>query len=296
MAPLYKRSVAGIAFDVFNYIFILAFAFFCLYPFLLSFMVSISAESSIKSAGYRLVPNALSLEAYRHIFKGGSRVLRAYKITITVTVLGTLLSIFTTSMLAYVLANKDAKYRKHITFFIFFTMVFHAGLAPWYIVVTGIGLRNSIWALILPAMVSAWFVFILRTFFQGIPNSIPESARIDGANEMQIYLRLILPLSVPGVATISLFYALFYWNDWWLCILLISDRALFPLQYLLRVIMQDIVNAMPEQIAILRPEMKVPEEAVRMATMMVTIGPIILVYPFVQRYFVKGITIGAIKG
>jgi ABC-type glycerol-3-phosphate transport system permease component len=236
------------------------------------------------------------MESYKYIFKEGSRVIRAYQVTIFVTVVGTLLAIFITSMLSYVLANKDVKYRKQITFFIFFTMVFSAGLVPWFLVVTNIGLRNTIWALILPGMVHAWFVFLLRTFFQGIPDSIPESARIDGANEMQIYLRLILPLSVPGVATVSLFYALFYWNDWWLCILLIADRSLFPLQYLLRVIMQDIINAMPEQYSILRPEMNVPEEGVRMATMMVTIGPIILFYPFVQRYFVKGITIGAIKG
>jgi ABC-type glycerol-3-phosphate transport system permease component len=296
MPAVTKRTIGGTVFDTLNFIFIALFAFFCLYPFLLSFIVSISEEASIWEKGYSLLPRKVTLEAYRYIFQEGSRVVRAYQITIFVTVVGTTLAILITSMLSYVLATKDVKYRKHLTFFIFFTMIFNAGLVPWYLIVTGIGLRDTVFALILPGMVHAWFVFLLRTFFQGIPDSIPESARIDGANEMQIYLRLILPLSIPGVATVSLFYALYYWNDWWLAILFIARRSLFPLQYLLRVIMQDIVNAMPAQYTMLRPEMEVPSEGVRMATMMITIGPIILLYPFVQRYFVKGITVGAIKG
>jgi ABC-type glycerol-3-phosphate transport system permease component len=295
--PAVERWTAGrTIFNIFNIAFVLLFTLFCLYPFLLSLMVSITKEDVLRTDGYRLFPRALSLESYQFIFREGSRVGRSYQISIFVTVVGTALSLFVTAMLSYVLTHRGLRYSGAISFFVFFTMIFSGGLAPWYLVVTGIGLRDTVWAMILPALVNAWFVFILRTFFRSIPDSIPESARIDGASEITIFLRLMLPLSVPGIATIALFYAIGYWNDWWLAILFLSKRDLYPLQYLLRVILQDVINAIPRSISLYRPEVRVPEQSVRMATMMVTIGPIIVFYPFAQRYFVKGIIVGAIKG
>lgn len=279
-----------------NYLFLSSFALFCVLPFLLVLMVSFTQESTIVLNGYSLFPEKWSFEAYRFIFSRGSRVLGAYSISIFVTLVGTALSLFVTGMFAYVISNKKLKYAGALAFFMFFTMLFNGGLVPWYLIVTGIGLTNSVWALIFPALVSAWNAFLLRNFFNGIPEAILESARIDGAHEFFIFVRLMLPLSLPGLATIGLFYALFYWNDWWLAILLINKPDLYPLQYLLRQMMSDISFSLPVGAAAARSRMLIPKEGVRMATMIVTIGPIVLAYPFAQKYFVRGITIGAIKG
>jgi multiple sugar transport system permease protein/putative aldouronate transport system permease protein len=251
---------------------------------------------TIVKNGYQLIPQKLSLAAY-DLMLSGKRLYTSYGVTLFVTSVGTLLSLLTTSMMAYALSSKRLRYANAINFYVFFTMLFGGGLIPWYIVVTRILLlRNSIWAMIIPYLVNPWFMFLLRNYFRSVPESLMESARIDGAGDLRILFRIVLPLSGPALATIGLFYALLFWNDWWLSMLLIDRERLYPLQFLLRALLSNLMNVATS----LNPQMKtiqvVPAYSVRMATVVVTIGPIIMLYPFLQRYFVKGITVGAIKG
>lgn len=272
------------------------FSVICLIPFWLMVAGSITLENSILKNGYQMFPKEFSLQAYQMIFTG-NRVWRSYLVTITVTVLGTLISIIVTSMLAYAISLKSVKFANQIAFFVFFTMLFTGGIVPWYILTSQyLKLGNTIWGLIFPYTVNAWFMFLMRNFFKGIPDSIMESGRIDGANDIRILFKIILPLSLPALATIGLFYSLQYWNDWWLALMLIDDEKMFPLQFLLRALVSNLMNAATS----LNPNMKVletpPAYSVRMATSVITIGPIILAYPFIQKYFVKGLAVGAVKG
>jgi putative aldouronate transport system permease protein len=296
MARAIDRSPSDYILSIFVYTAISIMTVLSLIPFWLIVTGSITSELTIIKEGYQLIPTKLSFEAY-DLMLSGKRLYTSYSITVFVTVVGTLFSLLATSMMAYPLSNKRLRHAGKITFFIFFTMLFGGGLIPWYIVTTKyLHLYNNIWALIIPYLVNPWFVFLLRNFFRTIPESLMESARIDGAGDMRILFRIVLPLATPAIATIGLFYALQFWNDWWLSMLLITKQNLMPLQYLLRSLVSNMMNVATS----LNPQMKtlqvVPAHAVRMATVVVTIGPIILLYPFLQRYFVKGITIGAVKG
>ena len=296
MSTITKGNVSDRILSIFIYVFISVFAILCLIPFWLVLTGSVTSEMSIVKNGYQLIPRAFSLEAYDLMFSG-KRLYTSYSVTLFVTIVGTLLSLIVTSMMAYPLSNRRLRYGNAITFFVFFTMLFGGGLIPWYIVVTRIlHLYDNIWALIIPYLVNPWFMFLLRNYFRSVPDSLMESARIDGATDMRILFRIVLPLSLPAIATLGLFYALQYWNDWWLSMLLIDSQNLYPLQYLLRSLVSNLMNVATS----LNPQMKtmqvVPALSVRMATVVVTIGPIIMLYPFLQRYFVKGLTIGAVKG
>lgn len=272
------------------------FTTLCLIPFWLMLAGSVTKESSIIKNGYQFFPHELSLDAYKLILTG-TRVFKSYAITVEVTFLGTLISMLITCMLAYAIAVKGVKYSNHIAFFAFFTMLFSGGMVPWYILVTQyLKLGNTIWGLVLPYAVNAWYMFLLRNFFKGIPDAIMESAKIDGANDVRILFQIILPLSLPALATIGLFYSLQYWNDWWLSLMLIDREEMFPLQFLLRALASNLMNAATS----LNPNMVVkeapPAYSVRMATVAITIGPIVFLYPFIQKYFIKGLTVGAVKG
>ncbi len=275
---------------------ILIYSVACILPFWLMIAGSITEESEILKLGYRFIPEHLSTSAYNMIFTG-NRVLRSYIVTIEVASLGTGISMTVTVMFAWAVSLKRVKYANHVAFFVFFTMLFNGGMVPWYIVMTQyLRLGNSIWAMILPYTVHAWFMFLMRNFFRGIPDSIMESAKLDGAHELRILFQIILPLSLPAIATIGLFYSLLYWNDWYLALMLIDRNDMFPLQFLLRALASNLMNVANS----LNPSMSVKENppaySVRMATVVVTIGPIIFLYPFIQRYFVRGIIVGAVKG
>lgn len=278
------------------YFFVALFSIFCVIPFWLVITGSITKEASIIRYGYQMFPRELSFDAYMMIFTG-DRVQKSYIVTITVTLLGTFISMLVTSMLAYAISVKNIKYSNHIAFYVFFTMLFSGGIVPWYILVTQyLKLDNTIWALILPFIVNPFYMFILRNFFKTIPESIMESARIDGANDFLILVKIVLPVSLPALATIGLFYSLWFWNDWWAGLMFIEERDLQPLQLLLRALVS---NLMAEATALnphLTSVVTPPAYAARMATSIITIGPIIFVYPFVQKYFIKGITLGAVKG
>lgn len=270
----------------------------CLLPFWLIISGSFTSENEIIGEGFKLWPNDLSIDAYKAVFTNPEQIFRAYWVTICLTVIGTFIGLFLTSMAGYVLARKDFKYRNSIAFFMYFTTLFSGGLIPWYIlIVKYLDWKDSYLAMLIPALISAWNIILMKNFMKWIPDSIVESARIDGANDFTIYSRLILPLSTPGLATIGLFLALGYWNDWFTANIFITTESKFPLQFFLYKILANAAVLRTDIAANLAAvNFKAPAETLKMAVAVVVTGPIVLLYPFVQKYFVKGLTIGAVKG
>jgi putative aldouronate transport system permease protein len=292
-----KTERASVVFNTIGYIFITFLAVLCLLPFLLIVTGSFTAESEIIRDGFKIIPNEWSLEAYKAIFRSPEQIVKAYQVTIGLTLTGVVLGLFLTSMAGYVLSRKDFKYRNALSFFIYFTMLFSGGLIPWYILmVKYLGLKDSFLALLLPPLLSAFNVILMKNFMKSIPDSITESAKIDGAGDFTIYWKLILPLSTPGLATIGLFLALGYWNDWFLANLYINTQDKYPLQFLLYRTLASAAVLNTSAAGNLSPDFRPPSETLKMAAAIVVTGPIVFLYPFVQRYFVKGLTLGAVKG
>lgn len=292
-----KRTKSDYAVSFVSYAFIILFAIACLIPLLLVLSSSFTSQASLNINGYRLIPSELSVDAYSLLFKSGT-VGPAYGVTIFITVVGTTLSMLVTCACAYAISCKSMYYRGTVAFFIYFTMLFNGGLVPTYLWVTKyLGLSDSLMSLILPSLVNAWNLLLMRNFFNGIPDALSESARIDGANDMVILFRIILPISLPGIATVGLFYALAYWNEWYKALLYIHTEWKYPLQYLIMQIQKNIQYVQQNAAnAGVVTEGLVPAETTQMATAVVTIGPIILLYPFLQKYFVQGLTVGSVKG
>jgi putative aldouronate transport system permease protein len=281
------------------YLFLIIVGFIFLLPLLLVLIGSFTDTKEIMHNGYSLFPKKLSLDAYIILLQNPLKILNAYKITISVTVLGTGMALFVTSLVSYALSRKELKYRNVISFFILFTMLFNGGMVSWYIITAGVfNLKDNIFALTLPYVANAWYIFLMRNFLKSIPNTLHDSALIDGAGEWRIYFHIILPLAKPGLVTIGLFFCVQYWNDWWLGLMLINDNTMLPLQLLLRELMSTIEFLSSGQGGLMggKISMNLPRESVKLAMTVITTGPIILVYPFVQRFFVKGLIIGAIKG
>lgn len=279
------------------YIIVFLVALICFIPFWLIVMGSLSLESDVVLHGYSLWPLHFSLDSYKMVFQIPKRIIQAYQVSGFITIVGTFISLLFSTMAAFVLMRRDFKYRNTFAMFLYFPSIFSGGMLPSYLlIVKYLGLKDNIWALILPGMISAWNIFLLRNFMSDIPDSIMESAKLDGANDFQIFLRLYLPLSKAGLATIGLFTALGYWNNWSNAMLYINRAELFPLQYLLYSMLSNVqgLRELAAASGVVMPNM--PSETYKMAMAVVTTGPIILLYPFVQRYFVKGITVGAVKG
>ena len=294
-----KKKLSGdeLLFKGIGFPLLVLFGLVCVIPFILIISSSLTSENYIIRNGYTLLPKEFSTAAYGLIFQNPRKILRAYAVTIFVTAMGTAVSVFINSMTGYVLQRKDFRWRNIFSFYFFFTTLFSGGLVPWYILcVKYLHLKNTIWALIVPTLVSVWHIILVKGFMGGIPIEITESAKIDGAGDFKIFVRLILPLAKPVVATIGLFTALTYWNDWYMCMLFIDKGELMNLQYLLYQLMGSIkaLREIASQTSISVSSM--PIESTKMALTVVTTGPIILLYPFVQKYFVKGITLGAVKG
>lgn len=279
--------------DIFIYLVFIIFSLVTLVPFILAIMVSISDERSIVLNGYKFIPDLFSLDAYKIIFQD-SIVTNAYKITIIVTIVGTFISLILSSLLGYMMSVQKVKYRNIIALIIFIPIVFSAGLVPWYIVVTNyLHLKNTIWALILPIAINPFNIFLLRNYYKSISPALSESAEIDGAGPWFIFYKIITPLSMPILATVGLFSSLSYWNDFTMSLWLIDDRKLFSVQFLLYRI-NSMIAYMSQHSNVASARM--PSETIVFAMFLITIGPIILVYPYVQKYFVKGIMVGSIKG
>lgn len=280
------------------YLFITAFAIFALVPFILVLSASFTEEVALTRYGYKLWPQQFSLDAYRLALEDGG-IGQAYLITIFTTVFGTLASMTMSCLAAYVMSVKNFRSRGMLAMFIYFTMLFNGGLVPSYLLITKfLKLQNSIWVLLLPSLCNAWNILLLRNFFNGVPDSLREAAKVDGASDVRILWQIMLPVSLPALATIGLFYALSYWNEWYKCLLYIdtSHSNLYTLQYLIQRILRQVNYAanLPAEAAALQG--KLPTYSFRMATIVIAIGPIILLYPFLQKYFVAGLTVGAVKG
>jgi len=278
-----------------NYSLITLLAVMCALPLVLVIMVSISSETAIKLNGYQLVPSAFSFSAYRMIFSPRSSVIPAYGISGLVTVTGTLIATLITGMAAYTLANRNVAKRNTLAIMFFVPMVFNAGLVPWYMMCRTLGLTDNILALIVPSlMFSPFNMFLCRNFMRTIPESLLESAKLDGATDVTIAIRIYFPLSLPVLATVTLFYGVAYWNDWFNAIMLVNNYKLFPLQYMLYRLQSEIAALQRLDPSV--PVADLPGEALKMATTVVTIGPIVFLYPYLQKYFVRGLIIGGVKG
>lgn len=269
-------------------------------PMLLLVSISISSENSIREFGYNILPKVIDMAAYRQIFKNPQMLLNAYKVTIIYTVITTLLAIVVMGMMAYPLSRKNCKFRNFVSFYIFFTMLFNGGLAPTYIIISKyMHLNNTIWVYIFPALVNAWNIIIIRTYFQGLPPDLVEAAKIDGASEIFILFKIIFPLSTPVFATIGFNVALAKWNDWNTALIYIDDTNLYSLQYMLQRILREaefLQKAATEGSVSGFINQEIPTESMRYAMAILAAGPMMFVFPFFQKYFTKGLTIGAVKG
>jgi multiple sugar transport system permease protein/putative aldouronate transport system permease protein len=291
-----KASTGDRALLFMAYLFIALFAALCLIPLFLVIGSSFTDEVTLVRGGYNIWPKKFSLGAYKLALTSND-IGSAYRVTIFTTALGTFLSMLLTAAISYALSVKSFRIRNKIAFFLYFTMLFNGGLVATYLLVSKyLNMKNTIWVLIIPGMLSAYNILIMRNFFAGIPESLAESARIDGANEIMILFRIIIPVSTPGIATISLFYALSYWNEWYKVLLYITDTKLFTLQYLIMRILRQVNYASTLPQGVMFDAGTLPTYSFRMAAVVMAIGPIIMLYPFLQKYFVAGLTIGSVKG
>ena len=298
-----KKKLKGLSIrEVLINIFFLLFSLMFIYPIWMIVSVSLSSEASIAEYGYSLIPKVIDFTAYKFIFTNSDQIVASYKTTIIYTISGTLLSMYVMTTLAYALAHTKFIYKKQLSFLVFFTMLFGGGLVPSYIMNTRyLNLGDSIWIYILPGMASAFQIIILRTFFRGLPEAISESARVDGASEFTIFFRIITPMSKPVLATVAVMNILNRWNDWYTAMIYIRNASLFSLQYNLQKTLLELqfildnYNKLPPGVNI-EEFAGIPTEGVRMATCVIVALPVLIVFPFFQKYFTSGLTVGAVKG
>lgn len=291
------RPAANVAYSLL----FIALALVCVLPVVFVAIISITSEQSIGQYGYSFFPKQLSLSSYRYVWNMRDLVGRAFLNSVGITVVGTCIGVILTAAMGYTLSRKSYKFRGFFTYFIFIPMLFHGGTLSSYVVNTQIlGLKDTYWALILPICCSSFYIVVMRTFFQtAVPEAIIESGKIDGATQLRIFLQLVIPISLPAIATIGLFFTFAFWNDWFQAQLYLSTNRqdLYPLQYLLISIEKNI-DFLSRNEQYMGPGLNthVPSETIRMAIVMVLVIPIACSYPFFQKYFISGLTIGAVKG
>ena len=286
---------------LFSVIFIIA-ALCCVIPLIFVIIISFTDKTSIAAIGYSFVPQKWSFAAYEMLWDSKESILRAFGISSFITVVGTVLGLFLNASIGYVLSRKSFKFRKLYTWIVFIPMIFNGGMVSTYLVYTQLlGLRDNILVLILPLAVSSFYVMILRTFFSSrVADSLIESGKIDGASQLRIFFQIVLPISLPALATIGLFLCFGYWNDWWHAFMYINDAKLYPLQYVL-INIEKTMDFFTQNAAFIGYEayelqQRLPQDGMRMALVVVIVLPIACAYPFFQKYFVSGLTIGAVKG
>jgi len=289
-----KRSFSERAFDGFNLLVLTLLMIVTIYPLVYVVFASLSDAGGLLShKGFLWKPVGFSLDAYANVFRN-PMILKGYGNTFFVVVLGLAFNILLTSLGAYALSRKSLAYRKRIMLFIVFTMFFSGGLIPFYLTVKGVGLANTLWALIIPTAVNTFNLILMKTAFEGIPDALEESAKIDGANDFVILFRIVLPLSLPVLAVMLLYYGVGHWNSWFNALIFLQERSMFPLQLILReILLQGEANA---NLGASEGDVAMLTVTLKYATIIVATVPILLVYPFLQKYFVKGALIGAIKG
>lgn len=293
-----KKGKAEIAFNIINYVFLTLGSIICVLPFIIILSGSFTDDYTIVTQGYSVLPRDFTLAAYKTIFKAPKDILQAYKMTFYYTIVGTGLGLLMITLTAYVISRKEFKYRNTVSFLIYFTSIFGGGMIPWYLMYANVlGLKGSTFAIWFPALMSPFLVILMRTFISGsVPDAITESAKIDGAGHLTIFFKIVLPVLGPGLATIGLFLALGYWNDWYRSSMFSTNSETWELQFYL----YDLLNAttamkqMAQNASISTADL--PTQSVKLAMAVVATGPVLLFYPFVQRFFVSGITVGAVKG
>jgi putative aldouronate transport system permease protein len=270
----------------------------CVLPFIMIISGSFSSNTTIIKQGYSILPRDFTTTAYATIFQGPKGIIQAYKMNFYYTIIGTSLGLFVTSLTGYVISRKDFKYSNTISFMIYFTSIFGGGMVSWYLMYTNIlGLKGTTFSIWFPALTAPFFIIIMRTFIQGaVPDAITESAKIDGAGHVIIFARIVMPVLAPGLATVGLFLALNYWNDWFRSSMFSLDSSTWQLQFYLYNMM-NATEALRQLSTVAGISMNdLPSQTVRLAMAVIATGPVLLFYPFVQRYFVSGITVGAVKG
>ena len=280
-----------------GYVFVSIYALCCVIPFLIILSTSFTSEAVIRDIGVQIIPKEFTLESYKMVVKSAN-IFKSYILTIGLTVVGTFVGLFVISMTGYALQRKDFEFRNIISFYIYFTSLFSAGLAPYYLLMTQTyHLKDSYLAVLLPLLMSPWLVILMKNFVKAIPHEITESGKIDGAGDVRIFVSLVLPMLKPALATIGLFLAIGYWNEWYQSSLFLSSKVeVKPLQYTLYEIVNKI-DALRNSVAGQYVSITdIPTEGVKMANAVLATGPIVLAYPLVQRYFISGITVGAVKG
>ncbi|WP_312370183.1 carbohydrate ABC transporter permease [Lachnoclostridium sp.] len=285
--------------SIWVHLFFILFGVLCIVPFMIIISASLSGEMDLAMNGFSILPRKVDFTAYAYLFKNPKIIINSYVVTIIITVVGTFLGVLFMSMAAYCLARSNFRFKKALTFFIFFPTLFSGGLVPSYIINTQyLHLTNTLWALILPTLINVFHVIMLRTFFKQLPEALFEAAKIDGASEYHIFFKIALKLSKPVIATVAFLSALSKWNEWYNAMLYIRKDELVPLQYLLQRMMMNIralLDAMQNAPVMVNIH-DLPGENLRMAMLVVAIGPMLFIFPFFQKYFTKGMTVGAVKG
>ena len=293
MKSIFKKNQIGI-----NLLFVILCA--CLlYPLLMVIAVSLSSEADVAEYGYLLIPKKIDLSAYRFVFQNPQKIIDAYAVTGFFSVVATVLSVLLMCMLAFALTTNKFKLKKQVNFYVYFTMLFSGGLVPMYILITRyLHLDDTIWVYILPSLINPWYVFMLRSMFKELPEEMFEAVRIDGGSQYTIFFKFVLPLSKPAIATVALLTFLVKWNVWETSMLYITNSKLYSLQYLLQSIMSNIEMLQNSTLdaSMMLTTKDIPTETVRMAMAMIVAGPALVVFPFFQKYFVKGLTVGSVKG
>lgn len=289
-----ERGIGKHLFDIVNVTLLVLFALITIIPFIHVISSSFASVAEYNSKNFLLVPTEFSLKAYQYIFTTNA-LPRSLGITVMITVLGTLICLLFTTLFAYPLSRRRFHFRRTIMFLVVFTMIFQGGMIPDYLVVKELGLLNSYWSLMLPRAIIAFYLIIMINFFRNIPEELEESAKMDGCGDLRMFFRIMIPLSLPAIATLTLFYAVFQWNTYMHAILYISDTEKWPIQVLLRQIVMVSQAGFVEQGSV-EGEASIPPDTVKMAVITVATTPILLVYPFLQKYFAKGALVGSVKG
>lgn len=293
-----KKAKTTIVFEILTYTLLVLGSLICVFPFIIIISGSITDNATILKEGYSILPKDITLSAYKTIFKAPKDILQAYKMTLYYTIVGTVVGLLMTTLTGYVISRKEFKYRNTISFLIYFTSIFGGGIIPWYLMYANVlGLKGTTFAIWFPAVITPFLVILMRTFITGsVPDAITESAKIDGAGHFTIFAKIVLPVLRPGLATVGLFLALGYWNDWYRSSMFSTNSETWELQFYL----YDMLNAttalkqMSQSANMATADL--PTQSVKLAMAVVATGPILLLYPFVQKFFVSGITVGAVKG
>jgi putative aldouronate transport system permease protein len=270
----------------------------CLLPLVLVISASFTTDAEIAKYGYSFIPKEFTIEAYEYILKKPAQLINSYGVTILVTLSGTVIGLLITAMLAYGMSRRDYPFARATTLFVYMTLLFSAGLVPWYMMVSNVlSLKDTLLALIVPYLVVPWFVMLMKGYFADIPSSIIEAGKIDGASELRIFFQIVVPMAKPGLATVGLFIMFMYWNDYYLSLMFIQNSKKLSLQFMLYRMMSNIdflKSALAAQAGMLSG-VQIPAKSIRMAMCVLAAGPMLLVFPFFQKYLVKGITIGSVK-